>query len=719
MARRRRRKRSGSEYESEDEFDDYEDQAPGRQVGTRQLIFDLLGRWYWIALCLILGLLGAFYYLSKAPKVYQATSSLFVKLSAQNLISGQDDDDELMDLRSLEAVNTLAEQIKRAGLLTKVAQNQELLAMDGLLPAKVNWFPAWSHQWLGGAEEQSASAREMEPGALGRIINSWVSVSVRRNTRLLDVTVEHPVPEIASAIADTIAREYELELKGALTEGSQSTSKLLGGEVEETAMLLQQKEQALANYEIALEALAALKEKEAIFTERDLRYLSKHPKWIAAEDTLGKFQKRFLSEFVSARDAAVDQKHWEAKRSEWDQEDLSERDLVQIARRLLVARVTLLNGEIKNQKELYDRLVTRKLQQDVNDGTAEAEVEVSEYSQVPENPTSPKKMTTLAGGGILGMGAGLAFAFLLVKLDNKIHTVLQAELLTNLPVLATIRNIEPKVLEKIIAEKEHALDELPPALKKWDPHIVFRPGLTDSLYAEMFRTLRASVTLLGDESRRNVTLFSSALPGEGKTLVSTNFAIASAQQGKKTVLVDLDLRKPTVHKAFGLKRNQLSEGITEVLAGKVTWADAISGEAGQENLSCLFAGTKAPNPGELLNSDALMELLEALGKEFDVIVLDSAPLLAVPDTRLLIPTADNLCLVLRAEQTPKAAIKKTLALLHDDGAEPAGIVINGYEKKTGLLNRKYGYGGYGYGGYGQYGKGYGYGSYGTYGSDDD
>jgi Mrp family chromosome partitioning ATPase len=95
----------------------------------------------------------------------------------------------------------------------------------------------------------------------------------------------------------------------------------------------------------------------------------------------------------------------------------------------------------------------------------------------------------------------------------------------------------------------------------------------------------------------------------------------------------------------------------------------------------------------------------------------SATLLSVPDARLLVPSVDNFCLVVRAESTPKGAIRKALDLLEDDGAEPAGIVINGYEDNPGFLARKYGYGtGYGYSGYGQYGGGYGTGSYGSYGS---
>jgi capsular exopolysaccharide synthesis family protein len=276
--------------------------------------------------------------------------------------------------------------------------------------------------------------------------------------------------------------------------------------------------------------------------------------------------------------------------------------------------------------------------------------------------------------------------------------------------LATIRDLQPKILQKIIAEKKGLVETLPKAAQKWDQRIIFRPGLSETVFAEMFRILRASISLLGDEKKRSVTLFSSAVPGEGKTLISANFAISSAQQGKKTLLLDLDLRKSAVHKVFGLKRNELGPGATELLAGRVSWQEAAITETGQDHLTCIFAGVRAPNPGELLRSDGVTGLLAQLADEFEVIVIDSAPLLAVPDTRLIIPAVDVFCLVVRAEQASKRDVRKVIDLLEENDTKPAGIVINGFKEKAGLLSKKYRYGS----GYGHYGKGYG-----SYGSDDD
>jgi succinoglycan biosynthesis transport protein ExoP len=719
MARKKKSRRIEPEI---DDFDDEVDYDSGSGSGSgpsghqsKQLVFDILARWHWLALFLVLGVLGAFYYLSKAPKIYDATATLLVVQKTSGSFPGMQDEGGL-DPRTAEALNTIAARVKRSAFLAKVASSQAVMREERLIPPVVNWFPEWSRGWLGGEEGPAPDPGEIQPSVLGGVIGSWTSVNIRKLTRLMDITVSHPDPGVASRIVDIIATEYQKEIGLDRLEGRSAASKTMALQAAEAGKRLQEKENADANYLVAMASLQTLEEEELTFKELDRRYLEKHPKLIDAKVALSDFRKQFLSEFVLVRSSLADKAYWESNRAEWGDPDLDDETLVQIARRLLTARATILKSDIESQKGVYNDLLTRIDQLKATADNEKTEVTVSSLSTVPGRPSSPNQTTVIAGGGFLGLFAGLALAFLLVKLDNKIHTVPQVEALTGLPVLATIRDIQPKILAKVIAEKGVRSKSLPPGARKWDPRFVFRPGLSETLYAEMFRILRASITLLGDEKRRSVTLFSSALPGEGKTLVSSNFAIASAQQGKKTLLIDLDLRKPAVHRGFGLKRSELKAGATELLAGKVTWQEAATRKTGQENLTCIFAGVKAPNPGELLSSNAVSDLLESLAGEFDVVVIDSAPLLAVPDTRLIIPVVDNFCLVVRAEQTPKGAVRKAVALLSDDGIEPAGIVINGYEEKTGLLTRKYRYG-YGYGGYGQYSDGNG--SYGAYGSGDD
>lgn len=714
MSRRNSKRSPEIDQDTYGESHDFGSGSDHARERLQQLVRDILGRWHWIVLCVILGLLGGLYYLTKAPKKYSATSSLLIKQRASSVMSSKQAED--LDLSSSDSMNTVAHRVTRIDLLTKVASRPDVQSLEGLIPPEVNWFPEWSHRWLGVGKEVAKDAQSIKPTDLAYRIASWASVNVRANTRLLDITVSHPKSEVCKVLADAIATEYLTELVGTRGDNQESSSKILVAKSEESRKSLEKKHEALANYQQALIALRELEEAESRFSELDRRYKPKHPSHIKAKASLDEFQKRFLAEFVDVRNAPVDREYWEEHRAEWDRTDLDPNALLQIAKRLLSARATVLGSEIKSQEGIFQAMMTQLTAIRVDLDVKEAGLELSNLALRPGAPSSPKEGSVITSASLGGLAAGLLLAFLLSKFDTKLHTVLQAELLTDLPILATIGNLEPKVFQKILAQKGVDQSESSSEEWKWDRHIVFREGLTDTVYAESFRILRASISLLGDERTRKITLFTSALPGEGKTLTSTNFAIASAQQGKKTLLIDLDLRKPNIHRAFGLTRSDLGPGVTELLAGKVTLQQVVANDAGQENLFCLFAGAKAPNPGELLNSDAVSGLLEEAEKYFDVIVIDSAPLLAVPDTRLLIPLVDNFCFVVRAEKTPKAAIRKAIELFKDDGTEPAGIVINGYVEKSGFLRKKYGYGQYGYG---QYGKGYGYGSYGSYGSDDD
>jgi len=716
MARIKRSSGIENDIEEFDEEGDFGSQSRSSSSQLGQLAFDLLARWQWLALGLVLGVLGAYYYLSKAPKVYNATATLSVVSKVPTLVSGLSDDGG--GYRSFEELNTLVQSIKRPGLLGSVASNQDVLRAEGLVPVAADWRPEWSREWLGGGDTPTVDPGKVSLGQLAGMIDSWTTVGIRPDTRLLDIRVTHPVPEVASLLANTIATEFEKEIGSDRSAGRKSSSEILRSESADAEERLQVKENARASYQVAMDSLAILEEKEALFQELDLKYLEKHPKLIDAKASLDRIQKQFLSEFDLVRKSRTDEAYWHLNSEELDSPYVDQESRVQIARRLLNARATVLTSEIESLRGVYNLLVKQLDQYDAIEGNGKTEVTVNSLSGVPGSPSSPKESSVISGGALTGLFSGLAFAFLLVRLDSKIHTVLQAEVVTNLPVLATIRKIDPKILNKIISEKVPEGVDGDPLVQKWDPRIVFRTGLSETVYAEMFRILRASVTLLGDEKKRSVTLFTSAIPGEGKTLVSANFAIASAQQGKKTLLLDFDLRKPSLHKVFGLKRSELKSGLTELLAGQVTLQEALTGETGQENLSCIFSGAKAPNPGELLSLEVVENLLAVLKDEFEVIVVDSAPLLAVPDTRLVIPAVDNFCFVVQAEQTPKGAIKKAIALLNDDGIEPAGVVVNGYEEKAGVFTRKYRYG-YGYGGYGQYSEGYGKGSYGTYGSDQD
>jgi capsular exopolysaccharide synthesis family protein len=196
----------------------------------------------------------------------------------------------------------------------------------------------------------------------------------------------------------------------------------------------------------------------------------------------------------------------------------------------------------------------------------------------------------------------------------------------------------------------------------------------ESGLAEAYRTLRVSISMLGPEEERRVLLFVSAVPEEGKTYTSLNTAVVFAQQGLKTLLIDSDLRRPSLHKAL-LSVDTLPVGLTDYFSGNSRLSSVII-PTEIENLSLIPAGRRAPNPAELLSSADIPKLFAQLLKRYDRIVVDSAPVNAVSDTLIIAPHADKTILVIRADKTPRKAIQRSVYLLRKAQAKVAGFVLN-------------------------------------------
>ncbi|WP_193212240.1 polysaccharide biosynthesis tyrosine autokinase [Luteolibacter marinus] len=710
-------------FEDEFEEDDYSE-GPKRQdsnLKLKRLLLDLVGRWYWPAFGLVLGFLAAGYYLSKAPKQYTATSTLLIKQQTASVMSR--DQVEEIDMRSQEGMNTVAARIQRLDLLERVASRQDVRELPGLMPAPVDWTPEWVKDKLGKADATADAAPRTgatppPPAVLGGMIGGWMEISIRKFTRLMDISITHPVPEVSKALADAVAREYLAEIANARTEGRTSSIDLLQKESDEARNSLQVARSALATYARALEAHKALDIKETEVAVLQRRYLPAHPKMIAATAELDRLKERFIREFDVARSAPSDKSYWDGTAKEFSEHADRSDDYLRAARQHLLARIGVLESEIQSSTSVFNSMLTRLEESSVNQESEESSAEVSSLARVPGGPSGPVAKKIYTSGIAGGFACGLLIAFLFVRLDNKFHTVAQIAAETDTTVLAAISDIHPRHLA--VAEKQYYKrhpDDTRDHHDDWDERLVFRPGTASTSYAEMYRVLRASVSLLGDETKRKITLFSSALPGEGKTSTSANFALAAAGQGRKTLLIDLDLRKPSVHRSFGMEREREKGGITECLANIAPFHDVIVRDTGEENLHLILSGKRAPNPGELLDITRLKAILAQACREYDVVVLDTAPLLAVPDTRIIAPLAHNVCLVARAEYAPKGAIRRVLEVLDEDGTKLSGIVFNGFKEKRRLMGENYSYGYYKTSRYGRAYR-YGYGAYGAYGEDD-
>lgn len=209
--------------------------------------------------------------------------------------------------------------------------------------------------------------------------------------------------------------------------------------------------------------------------------------------------------------------------------------------------------------------------------------------------------------------------------------------------------------------------------------------------SEQFRTVRTNIEFAGAAlDKCQVVMFTSSAMSEGKSTVSANVAVTWAQAGKKVLLIDADLRRPTVHATF---RKLNLEGVTTVLTGKAKPEEVVE-HTFVNNLSVISSGAVPPNPSELLNSKRMGDLLDWARQNFDIIVLDAPPVLAVSDVQVLVPKTDGVVVVANIGKTLKGDLRRTVEVLKLAKAKILGSVER--------VKAKHGDKGYGYG----YGYGY-------------
>lgn len=264
-------------------------------------------------------------------------------------------------------------------------------------------------------------------------------------------------------------------------------------------------------------------------------------------------------------------------------------------------------------------------------------------------PVRPRTLLNIIFSGVIGLFVGLCVALLQEFLDDRINTVEDADRLLALPSLGYV-----------------------PSLPGSDAHLL--PQMKDSRgAAESYRVLRTNINFASVDAPLRTLLVTSSTPGEGKTTTAINLAFAMVMDGKKVILLDTDLRRPSIHHLLGLGD---IPGLTNVLAGQVDASDVLMQHNTVKGLMAMTAGAAAPNPSELLNSRKFHDLLEHLTQQADMVIMDSPPTLAAADAQILASQADGVVLVIEPGETKKVAAKQTLTLLRHARANVLGVAYN-------------------------------------------
>ena len=306
---------------------------------------------------------------------------------------------------------------------------------------------------------------------------------------------------------------------------------------------------------------------------------------------------------------------------------------------------------------------------------------IIDEAQADGAPISPKRMTIYLVALVFGIGIPVGIIYLIGLTKFKIEGRADIEKLTSLPVIGDVPLADEKNGSIAVFENQN------------------------NLMSETFRNVRTNLQFML-ENGKNVILVTSTISGEGKSFISANLAISLSLLGKKVVIVGLDIRKPGLNKVFNIPKKE--HGITQFLTNPaINLMDLVQPSDINKNLFILPGGTVPPNPTELLARDGLEKAVETLKKNFDYVILDTAPVGMVTDTLLIGRVADLSVYVCRADYTRKAEFTLINELTENNKLPNLCIAINGLD----LQKKKYGYY-YGYGKYGKYygsGKRYGYG----------
>jgi polysaccharide biosynthesis transport protein len=384
------------------------------------------------------------------------------------------------------------------------------------------------------------------------------------------------------------------------------------------------------------------------------RYREKFPDMIRAtaavnetQDALNRAIDNACSLVEAAYQAAL--KNYQIAKEDLDRRAQESLDLDRIA---LVYHQK--ETELKTQEQILLTINVRRTDVTMQGSMVQQNAKIVDYASPPPEgkPIAPNVALNLGLGIVGGLGLGLAFAFFVAFIDDRVKSSFDIEGVVGLPLIGVI-----------------------PQIKRMDPadkaQIVVNNA--DRQVAEAFLTLHSSLRLKDDSKNAKCVLITSTIPGEGKSFTTTNLALTFAAHGEKVIVVDCDLRKPNVHKSF---RMENLKGVIDICAGKAAIGDVVMKNV-QPNLDVLPAGGRAKNPTQILNSKAFEVMLSDLRKTYDRVFIDTPPLAAVSDALIILPLVDGSIFTIYFNKVRRKAAQFAAKRLLEANVPNFGAVLNG------------------------------------------
>jgi capsular exopolysaccharide synthesis family protein len=351
-----------------------------------------------------------------------------------------------------------------------------------------------------------------------------------------------------------------------------------------------------------------------------------------------------------------------------------------------LAALSFLQQEEDTSRGLYQDLYTRLEEANVAAGVKSSDIVIVDPARPPGRHSSPVMKMNLAGGLFLGSFIGLLVAGFQHLRDTSLSTIEDFEGVWDFPLLGVVRRFDGGPRVKLGQMRSKVEVQTPLARASETAWLLTSPK---SEIAESYRNIRTSILLSNVDQAPQVILVTSPLSGDGKSTTAYNLAISFGVQDKRVLLLDADMRRPTISQKTNCEGKK---GLSDLLVGKLPVEEVVQQHPGLANLFVLTSGSIPPMPAELLASARFAELIKELRGKFDYILIDAPPVLLVTDPLLLAFSADGIVLVVRAGVTTRPSLKRLRAALQRPNIRPLGYVLNGFKDDT----EGYGYG-YGYG----------------------
>jgi capsular exopolysaccharide synthesis family protein len=704
--------------------------AEGSDTSLSEAVATLRKRGWILLLAVALGLANGIYRAYTQPKLYLATSIIQVHNGQSNAYRLDADYDYSDD--SQTKMNTELMILKSETLLYGVAQEMDLANNPDFL----------------GAKGPVAHAEISDPNVRAAVVNTLKSnlqVSLIPRTEMMNISYLSPSPRLSAGIVNRVVADYIQRSYDTPVDKTKAVSEQLAKDLNDLKSQVERSQQQMMNLQRKLgvlgydsthnqlqssleELLTAEETAKVARMNSESRYMilknmdpntiegsieavpgtvsgpfeslrtqlasaraqyselgatlgPKNPRMQGLQDTINLLTKEIAAEQgrleLQAKEAYVAAKASEDK----IQQELDARKAEAYKQGDDLVEYTLVQREYEQNRTLYEGLEQRLETAKVEAGLDATEVDQVDKAVPPVDPTMEPPGKIIFTTALFFLLGGIVVAFVVESLDTGLHNIQEIERVMEMPSLAVIPRSKRPSPEQTAAMS---------AVQR-NINVLTQPK---SQFTESFRSLQTSLLLATAGQPPKFLLFTSATPSEGKTTAASNLACILAQGDARVMLIDADLRRPTIHHRFGVTGKI---GLTTVLAGTSSFEQAMQHLPELPNLDILPSGPVPPFPTELLSSDAMRELLAKLGKLYTYVVIDSPPILSVTDAAILGRMVDAVVLVVRHGKSSKNVMRRARDLLVRSGAPVAGLVLNAVDVNSPEYYGYYGYTGYSYG----------------------